>query len=272
MITAWFFAPPSACTRLPWDVPVEKMYFAIGVEPTKLTACTPGCASSASTASLSPLTTLNTPSGRPASLSSVARISDADGSRSEGLRTKVFPQTIAIGNIHSGTIAGKLKGVMPATTPSGWRSVYASMPELTFSVNSLLRSCGAPHAYSTMSMPRASSPAASDKHLAVLARDRRDDLVGALFEQRLEAEHHAGTGERSGRRPSRERRLRGVDRAADFGGARERHACAERAGRGRVDVAEAARGAGRALASDPVGERGHVGLAQGGGGSHGGLY
>ena len=41
------------------------MYSAIGVEPTKLTAAMSGCASSASTASLSPCTTLNTPSGRP---------------------------------------------------------------------------------------------------------------------------------------------------------------------------------------------------------------
>ena len=110
------------------------------------------------------------------------------------------------------------------------------------------------------------------QHLAVLARDRRDELVGALLEQRLEAEHDAGAGERSGGRPTGEGRLRGFDRAPDFGGARERHACAERAGGGRVDIAEAARGAGRALASDPVGERGHVGLAQGGGGGHGGLY
>ena len=33
----------------------------------------------------------------------------------------VFPQAIAFVSIHSGTIAGKLNGVMPATTPSGWR-------------------------------------------------------------------------------------------------------------------------------------------------------
>jgi hypothetical protein len=33
----------------------------------------------------------------------------------------VFPHAIAFGNIHIGTIAGKLNGVMPATTPSGWR-------------------------------------------------------------------------------------------------------------------------------------------------------
>ena len=45
----------------------------------------------------------------------------------------------------------------------------------------------------------------------------------------------------------------------------------ERAGGGRVDIAEAAGGAGRALAADPVGERGDIGLAQGGGGGHGGI-
>ena len=34
----------------------------------------------------------------------------------------MLPQAIAIGNIHSGTITGKLNGVMPAQTPTGWRS------------------------------------------------------------------------------------------------------------------------------------------------------
>ena len=33
-----------------------------------------------------------------------------------------LPHAIATGAIHSGTITGKLNGVMPATTPSGWRS------------------------------------------------------------------------------------------------------------------------------------------------------
>jgi hypothetical protein len=33
-----------------------------------------------------------------------------------------FPQAMAFGNIQSGTIAGKLKGVMPTTTPSGRRT------------------------------------------------------------------------------------------------------------------------------------------------------
>ena len=83
------------------------------MEPTKLTAAMSGCVSSASTATLSPCTTLNTPSGRPASAHSCASSSDADGSFSDGLSTKVLPQAIAIGNIHIGTMAGKLNGVMP---------------------------------------------------------------------------------------------------------------------------------------------------------------
>ena len=46
---------------------------------------------------------------------------DADGSFSDGFSTKVLPVAIAFDSIHSGTIAGKLNGVMPATTPSGCR-------------------------------------------------------------------------------------------------------------------------------------------------------
>ena len=82
----------------------------------------------ASTASLSPLTTLNTPGGTPASSSSSAMRKPADGSRSDGFSMKVLPQASAIGNIHIGTIAGKLNGVMPAHTPSGWRTDQLSMP------------------------------------------------------------------------------------------------------------------------------------------------
>src|ERR687890_564419 len=99
----------------------------MGVEPTKDTAATSGESRMASTATLSPWTTLKTPSGSPASRHSSAIRMDADGSRSLGLRMKVFPHAIATGNIHIGTIAGKLNGVMPATTPSGSRNEYVSM-------------------------------------------------------------------------------------------------------------------------------------------------
>lgn len=81
-----------------------------------------GCSSSRSTAALSPCTTLNTPSGSPASRHSPARKFAADGSFSDGLTTTVLPVAMASGKNHIGTMAGKLKGEMIATGPSGWRS------------------------------------------------------------------------------------------------------------------------------------------------------
>lgn len=64
---------------------------------------------------------LSTPSGTPASAASSARSMASDGALLLGLWTKVFPQAIAMGNIHMLIIAGKLNGEMPTTTPSGWR-------------------------------------------------------------------------------------------------------------------------------------------------------
>ena len=75
----------------------------------------------ASTATLSPCTTFKTPLGAPASSISSPRRSGTDGSRSDGFSTKVLPAAMAMPNIHIGIMAGKLNGVMPATTPSGWR-------------------------------------------------------------------------------------------------------------------------------------------------------
>ena len=60
-----------------------------------------------------------TPGGNPAVCISSASMRLVDGTFSEGFSTKVFPHTIAMGNIQSGTIAGKLNGVIPTQTPSG---------------------------------------------------------------------------------------------------------------------------------------------------------
>ncbi len=73
----------------------------------------------------------------------------------------VLPQASAIGNIHIGTIAGKLNGVMPAHTPTGWRSEKVSTPVPTLSLKSPLSRCGMPVANSTTSMPRVIEPSAS---------------------------------------------------------------------------------------------------------------
>src|SRR5687768_2024185 len=98
------------------------MYRAIGVDPTNDTAATSGWSNNPSTASLSPCSTVNTPSGNPASAHSCATINDTDGSRSDGFNTNVFPHAIATGCIHIGTMIGKLNGVIPATTPNGSRN------------------------------------------------------------------------------------------------------------------------------------------------------
>ena len=123
----------------------------MGVEPTKLTARTSGWVSNPSTASLSPWSTVNTPAGNPASAQSSAIQFDADGSRSLGLRMNAFPHAIATGYIHIGTIAGKLNGVIPATTPSGWRIECTSVPVETDSEYPPFSRCGIPQANSTTS-------------------------------------------------------------------------------------------------------------------------
>src|SRR3954470_21797767 len=137
------------------------MYCAIGVEPTNEIALTFGCSRRRSTATLSPWTTLNTPGGSPASASSWAQKLAADGSRSLGLSTNALPHASAIGYIHIGTIAGKLNGVIPATTPSGWRIEYESTSVDTFSEYSPLARSAMPHANSMTSRPRLTSPSAS---------------------------------------------------------------------------------------------------------------
>ena len=126
-----------------------------------------------STASLSPFTTLKTPSGTPASASSSAVSIEADGSFSDGFSTKVFPQASAGAHIHIGTIAGKLNGVIPATTPSGWRSWYTSIPVEACSENEPLSRVGIPQQNSITSSPRVTSPIASESTLPCSAVSRR---------------------------------------------------------------------------------------------------
>ncbi len=135
----------------------------------------------ASTASLSPFTTCSTPSGSPASCISAASISGTDGSRSDGLRMKALPQAIAGHIFHIGIIAGKLNGVMPATTPSGWRIEYMSMPGPAASVNSPFSRCGAPMQNSATSRPRCTSPLASGMVLPC----SRDSASASLSMSRL---------------------------------------------------------------------------------------
>ena len=60
------------------------------MDPTKLIATTSLLVINASTASLSPFTTLNTPFGKPASKSSSANFIEQDGSFQKVLKQKYF--------------------------------------------------------------------------------------------------------------------------------------------------------------------------------------
>jgi hypothetical protein len=119
---------------------------------------------------------------QPGFLEQLGHLIEADGTFSEGLRMKVLPQAMAIGNIHSGTITGKLNGVMPAQTPTGWRSVCVSTCVPTFSEYSPLRSCGMPQANSTTSMPRCTEPIASASTLPCSSVTIGSELLLILFQ------------------------------------------------------------------------------------------
>src|SRR5487761_122209 len=182
--TMWFFAPPRAWTRLPPLVPVSYTWRATGVEPTKLTARTSGWVSSRLTATASPWITLKTPSGSPASAQHSARSTAADGSFSLGLSTTALPQAIAMGANHSGTMTGKLNGVIRAHTPTDWRIDVTSICVETDSENPPLSKAGIPQANSTTSRPRAISPSASlrtlpcsDVTMAASSSRRRSSAV-----------------------------------------------------------------------------------------------
>src|SRR5438132_10222609 len=109
------------------------MYRATALDPTKETAFTRGSVSRESTVLFAPCTRLSTPGGKPASCASSTIRTLVRGTLSDGFRINVFPQAIAMGNIHSGTMNGKLKGVMPTHTPTGLRVDQPSTPVPTWS-------------------------------------------------------------------------------------------------------------------------------------------
>ena len=105
------------------------------------------------------------------------------GTFSDGFSTNVLPQVSATGNIHSGTMNGKLNGVMPTQTPTGWRTGFGIDVAWRCSAASapMIR-LGMPQANSTTSMPRCTSARASAERLAVLARDQRGQFLEVLFQ------------------------------------------------------------------------------------------
>ena len=229
------------------------MYWAMGVEPTKPIAWTRGSSSSASTASLSPLTTLKTPSGSPASVKSSARRSGTEGSRSEGLRMKALPAASAGPDFHSGIMAGKLNGVMPATTPSGWRMECTSMPvpalvgELALEQ---VRGAGGELHHLDAALDVALG---IREGLAVFGGQQGGELVHVLVDQVHELEQDPAAALRVHGGPFQLALFRVGDDVADFLGAGQRHLGLDLAGARIVDVAEPAGRAVHPLAANVMG-------------------
>src|SRR5258708_32638811 len=134
------------------------MYFATVLEPTNDTARTRGSVSSASTVDFAPGTRFRPPGGKPAAMASSTSRTELRGTLSLGFRTNVLPQAMASGNIQSGTMSGKLNGVMPTHTPTGCRVDQPSTLVPTCSTVSPIMSVGALQANSMHSTPRANEP------------------------------------------------------------------------------------------------------------------
>ncbi len=180
------------------------MYFAIGVEPTNEIAFTVGMREQRVDRFLVAVHDVEHAVGQPRFLAGARAMRiDSVGSRSDGFSTNVLPHAIATGNIHSGTIAGKLNGVMPAHTPTGCRSEKLSTSVPTFSLNSPFRRCGMPVANSITSMPRVTSPSASASVLPcscvmIFARSLRCASMSSRKRIRMRARRSDGYARQAG--------------------------------------------------------------------------
>ena len=124
--SAWFLASVCACTRLPCEAAIPYICFPTEDVPTKQMPLISGCVRNCSDSCLVQVTMLRTPSGSPASCHSSAQRIAVSGVLEAALTTIVLPVAMQMGTIHPiGIIPGKLKGEIPANTPSG--SLYVTV-------------------------------------------------------------------------------------------------------------------------------------------------
>jgi len=117
--------PPSSSERR-LSVPAASRMICLptSVEPVKAILSTRGSRTSAMpTLPPGPVTTLNTPSGTPASWQISAKRSAVSGVWDAGLITIVLPAASAGAIFQDESRKGKFQGTMAPTTPTGWRSV-----------------------------------------------------------------------------------------------------------------------------------------------------
>ena len=195
----------------------------------------------ASTASLSPLTTLRMPAGRPASIISSASIIGTPGSRSDGFRMKALPQAMAgralpqrdhgreVERRDAGHHAERLAHGIDVDAGAGAFGVLA--------LHQVRDAAGELH-----HLEAALDVALGvGDGLAVLAGEAVGELVVVAVGELEELHQHAGAALRVGRGPGRLRGLGVLDGGGHLGLGGERNLGAHLAGHRLEDVAEAAR-------------------------------
>mmetsp|Transcript_87590 Transcript_87590/g.194816 ORF Transcript_87590/g.194816 Transcript_87590/m.194816 type:complete len:348 (+) Transcript_87590:536-1579(+) len=160
MAIRWFLAPPMQSERFPVARAALSRSCATRELPTKENAATPGCSAKAEATGAAPCTSEKTPGGQPASERSSAKRLKVRGTFSLGFMMRQLPQAIAMGNVHRGTMAGKLKGTTEATTPMGRRTSWQKTPRATSRTLPASIS-GRPVAKETVSRPLSTSASAS---------------------------------------------------------------------------------------------------------------
>ena len=121
--------PSSSVTRLIVSAALAAIRRPTSVEPVKATLATSGCSTMRSpTTRPCPTTTLNTPSGMPASTTIRSSSTAVSGVSSAGLSTTVLPAASAGPSFHEAIASGKFQGVISPTTPSGSRNVRSTPP------------------------------------------------------------------------------------------------------------------------------------------------
>ena len=133
------------------------------------------------------------------------------GTFSDGLSTNALPSVSAIGNIHIGTIAGKLKGVMPTTTPSGSRRYSHVTPRETSSAAAVVEVRQAEGVLHDLEAALETG-AGLRRRLAGLERDRVRELRRVPGHEVVEPPERKRAVPERRRRPGRERAAGRVDR------------------------------------------------------------
>ena len=111
--------PSSSVTRLSARPALAPISRPTAVEPVNAILSTSGWSTSAAPVSPSPVTTLSTPSGMPASSASSPRRSAVSGVCSAGLSTIVLPAASAGASFQAAISSGKFQGMICPHTPTG---------------------------------------------------------------------------------------------------------------------------------------------------------